>query len=106
MERMAKSIKEQKINDYLVARLKNNETLLYVAGEFFMGCKYVLLTLEEPLQEKYASAESIDELVETYNRAHEQDKSLLDPKTEFFAHCSNLCRSAVLISSPLNFEPT
>ncbi|TXT63515.1 MAG: Leucine-rich repeat domain protein [Promethearchaeota archaeon] len=55
-----------------------------------MGCKYVLLNIDALLQKEYESAESIDELVENYNRAHEQDNSLLDSNTEFFAHCFNL----------------
>lgn len=84
---------EYKINGKLVLKLENNKTNIYVNGELFNQCKYLLLNLSPKDFYKFDEIESIDEAFQIYNRmdrTHERDKTILDPKEEFIGHCSNL----------------
>ncbi len=83
--------KKFKINPFLTLRLDGGgKTVIYVAGKRFRTCKYLLFTMTEADAADYADIESIDEAIERYSRAHENNHALLDPETEFWGHCSNL----------------
>ncbi len=83
-------MKEFKINKYLSLKLENDNTVIYVANEKFMICSYLLFNIERENIKKYNHLESIDEAIELYNQKHHGDKTLLNPETEFWGHCSNL----------------
>ena len=84
---------EYRINNLLVLKLENNKTNIYINGELFRQCKYLLLNLSPKDFHKFDEIESIDEAFKLYNkmdRTHERKKKVLDSKTEFLGHCSNL----------------
>jgi hypothetical protein len=87
-------LEEFKINKYLTLKLEKKYgqkmTNIYVAGAEFMQCKYLLLDIPENETEKTWEIQNIDEAAEVYSRNNEFDKSIIDPETEFFGHCSNL----------------
>jgi hypothetical protein len=86
---------EFKINEYLNLKLvgsgiESKKTNIYVNGEKFMQCKYLLLNVPKEEVEKTYNYKSIDEAAEVYSHEHEDREDLIDPETEFFGHCSNL----------------
>lgn len=83
-------MKEFVINEFLSLRFIKNRTIIYVANQAFMNCKYLLFNIELDNIEQYNTYDTIDEAIEFYNRDHERNKQLLDPQTEFWGHCSNL----------------
>ena len=79
-----------KINENITLKLENNRTNIYIKGEKFDQCKYLLLNLEAEAIPEYDDFESIDDVFKYYSRKNESNKFILDPKTEFVGHCSNL----------------
>lgn len=88
-------VKEFKVNEYIRLKLEEGETVIYVAGERFLQCKFLLINLPE----SNASSEfdSIDEAAEWLGHALEagnpEDIKVeynIPPETEFWGHCSNL----------------
>ncbi|MHA1281145.1 MAG: leucine-rich repeat domain-containing protein [Promethearchaeota archaeon] len=82
-----------KINDLLELRLKNDKTILYVAGKPFKQC-FRLMVINPHLNPNLKEINSIDDL-DDYS--FEEDEMPLDlsewgitPEIEFWAHCSNL----------------
>ncbi len=83
---------EFKINEYITLKLENRETVIYVNGERFIQCKYLLLNIpigETEGAEKVEDIKSIDEAAETLDGREEQVK-VIPSETEFWGHCSNL----------------
>ncbi|MFX1363581.1 MAG: hypothetical protein ACFFCE_09780 [Promethearchaeota archaeon] len=81
------------INEYITLKLIKGKTEIYVAGEPFHQCKYLLLNLTKKDFTKFDNIDSIDQAFEIYNnldKNHEKDHSLIDPESEFIGHCSNL----------------
>ena len=68
------------INKYLVVKLEGKKTNIYVGGEFFRNCAYILADIPQNLD----NIDSIDNLV-----AIESDIKI-SPDEEFWGHCSNL----------------
>ena len=81
---------EFQINKYLSLRSQNERTDIYVDGEYFRSCTYLILNIEGDHIRDYDDIKSIDEVMELYGNESEQDNRLLDPQTEFWGHCSNL----------------
>ncbi len=79
-----------KISDNLILKLEEDKTNIYVNGEKFLHCKYILLNFEKRNIPEYDEFENMDQIIKHYSRKHESDKSLLSPETEFIGHCSNL----------------
>ena len=85
--------KEFRINDHLMLKLINGKTVIYVDDKPFNQCKYLLLNLTQKDFAKFDEIESIDEAFEIYNKidkVHERVHNLIEPKSEFIGHCSNL----------------
>lgn len=89
--------KEFRINNYIVLKLENNKTNIYIKDKLFRQCRFLLLNIpiEEP--ESFSSIEAIDEAADklgwTFNgqkAENEPIKSKVLPEIEFWAHCSNL----------------
>ena len=87
-------MEEFKINELITLKLKDNKTLIYVGGEEFKQCKYLLLNIPIEKVSSFKEIKSIDEAKTIYNKELEKDKSIADfhiaPEQEFWAHCSNL----------------
>ncbi|MFX1574224.1 MAG: Rab family GTPase [Promethearchaeota archaeon] len=84
---------EFRVNDYLVLKLVNNRTNIYVGGRLFNHCKYLLLNINPNKFKKYDEIESIDEAAEKLGDSTHGigfQKHYISPKTEFWGHCSNI----------------
>ena len=85
--------REFRINEHLILKLINGQTIIHIDNEPFRQCKYLLLNLTSKDFAKFEHIDSIDEAFEIYNRMdkkHEEDHDLIDPVSEFVGHCSNL----------------
>ncbi len=87
-------LKEFKVNDFILLKLENGNTNIYLNGHYFRQCKYLpikKLHLNQ-LDEFITEFTSIDEIVEVLDNKLELDKlnERITPETEFWAHCSNL----------------
>ncbi len=89
---MSIATREFQINDYLTVKLENDKTNIYVNGEYFRHCKFLLL--EIPTGDQYATEEieSIDDAAEKLDRSleYQENKYLIHPEVEFWGHSSNL----------------
>ena len=85
-------MKEFKINSYITAKLETGKTNIYINGVLFRHCKYLILKrLKINDLETYLNEfKSIDEESENLDHSLEHEPSEIPPKTEFWAHCSNL----------------
>ena len=82
-----------KVNEYLRLKYEHNKTNIYVANKRFHQCKYLLMNINMNERERYHDIDSIDEAAETLDRSLEYRSSnsyTIDPKTEFWGHCSNI----------------
>lgn len=83
------------INEFLSLKLENDITLIYVAGELFRQCKFLLLEIPVRDVTSLDEIKSIDEAAQELSRSLEpQDEfsrvDQIPPVTEFWGHCSNL----------------
>lgn len=84
---------EFKVNDYITLKLEQDRTEIYVAGEKFMQCKYLLLNISTNHIQKYDSIQNIDEAKEQLSdkmEGYSGTKFNIPPIMEFWGHCSNL----------------
>lgn len=79
-----------RINAFLTVKLEANKTNIYVNGELFRQCKYLLFNILKEKTSEYDQFDSIDEIKEFYDNSHEHERVSIPPQTEFQAHCSNL----------------
>lgn len=85
--------KEFKVNDYITLRLDAGKTVIYVKGERFQQCKYLLLNIPINQISSFDEIDSINEVAEKLDKSLESiDSELgdLPPEVEFWGHCSNL----------------
>lgn len=93
MKRKEKDRVEFKVNDYLVLKLENNRTNIYVKGRLFNQCKFLLLNIPVERIHEFIDIDSIDEAAENLDTSMEgrgRYQYKLTPETEFWGHCSNL----------------
>ncbi|MFX1499116.1 MAG: Rab family GTPase [Promethearchaeota archaeon] len=95
LENSSKPIKspQLKINDYIILKLENGKTNIYVGGKLFHQCKYLLLNIPINKIRDYDDIESIDEAATKLDSSMERggrDKYKISPETEFWGHCSNI----------------
>jgi hypothetical protein len=80
-----------KINEYLTLKLEGGTTQIYINGQYFSQCKYLLLNIRRDKVREYDDIDSIDEIKNKYDHYLEMEKiPEIDSKTEFIGHCSNL----------------
>ena len=81
-----------KVNTYLSLKLEDNKTLIYVKGELFQQCKFLLLNISVDNASSFDTIESVDEAEEKLDKSLESDNdySLITYEDEFWGHCSNL----------------
>lgn len=87
-------MKEFRINQFIVLKLEDEKTNIYVNDELFSQCKYLLLNI---LIEDIISIDeirSIDEAAESLSHSSEprpwENPTRISPEVEFWGHCSNL----------------
>ena len=86
-------MKEFQVNNYINLKLEDGKTVVYVAGERFLHCKYLLLNISLEKIDLYDDIKSIDDAAEKLNHSMEdwEIKDIkISPEIEFWAHCSNL----------------
>jgi hypothetical protein len=87
-------MKEFVINEHLSLKLEGNETHIYVKGQRFLHCMFLLI--EVPIKEisSFNEITSIDEAAESLNHSEEgydiDGSQKISPDVEFWGHCSNL----------------
>lgn len=82
-----------RINEYITLKLENRQTKIYVGGEEFIRCKYLLLNIPIANVREYDNIRSIDETAEHLHHGLERNtswKKKITPEMEFWGHCSNL----------------
>ena len=94
-------MQEFRVNEYITLRLEEDkttlklggkETVIYVSGEKFQQCKYLLINIPVDEVSPFDEIQSIDEAAERLDRTMEQKvyNVNLPPEAEFWGHCSNL----------------
>ncbi|MFW9896528.1 MAG: leucine-rich repeat domain-containing protein [Candidatus Thorarchaeota archaeon] len=80
------------VNTYLSLRLEDNKTNIYVEGELFQQCKFLLLDIAVDHVSSFDNIESVDEAEVKLDLSLEKgnDYSLMTYEDEFWGHCSNL----------------
>ena len=83
-----------KINKLIELKLIKDETKLFIAGEEFIQCKFLLLTIPTNYISLFNNIDSIDDASEILNKTLESyNGKRIDgilPEVEFWGHCSNL----------------
>jgi hypothetical protein len=69
-------MKEFKVNKYITLKLQGEETFIYVKGEKFLQCKYLLITIPIDEISSFDEAESIDEVAELLDKSLEPDSTI------------------------------
>ncbi|TFG23702.1 MAG: leucine-rich repeat domain-containing protein [Promethearchaeota archaeon] len=89
----SQNMREFTVNEYLTLKLEKDETIIYVAGEKFEQCKFLLLEIRVTETEFLDKLESIDEAAERLDASLEPRggrKNIIPPDVEFWGHCSDL----------------
>lgn len=93
-------MREFQINEYITLKLEDGKTNIYVAGEKFNQCKFLLLNIPVKKISDLNEIDSVDEAAESLSK--EMEKPYLPwgetettgvkipPEVEFWAHSSNL----------------
>ncbi|KKN25759.1 hypothetical protein LCGC14_0881440 [marine sediment metagenome] len=84
-----------RVNDSLELRLEEGKTNIYVDGELFEQCKFLLINIPLEKAANFEEIDSIDEASEKLSKSLEphpfkESKTKIPPETEFWGHCSNL----------------
>ncbi len=86
-------MKEFKINEYITLKLEGGNTNIYVTEKLFQQCNFLLMNI--PVEEiaMFDEIDSIDNAAEILGWTEDGQEGVkydIDPKTEFWGHCSNL----------------
>jgi len=88
---------EFRVNSYITLKLENRKTYIYVAGEKFSQCKYLLLDIPIDKVASFNEIDSIDDAYKVLNKSRQigEDETLdpefrIPPEVEFWGHSSNL----------------
>jgi len=86
-------IVEKKINDFIVLKLENRHTQIYINGERFIQCTKLVLNIPMGIDhEQLSEINSIDEAEDYLKepKVHSMGSYDITPEQEFWGHCSNL----------------
>lgn len=86
-------MKEFEVNEYITLKLEGGKTNIYVSGQLFNQCKFLLLNIPIEKISSFDEILSIDEAAENLDRSLEESQSRVSeipPEVEFWGHCSNL----------------
>lgn len=84
---------EFKVNEYLTLRLENKKTNIFIKGELFKQCKFLLISIPVEEISSFDKVESIDDAAELLDSSLHEIEGYhynITPEAEFWAHCSNL----------------
>ncbi|MFX1572856.1 MAG: leucine-rich repeat domain-containing protein [Promethearchaeota archaeon] len=83
---------EYKINDFITLKLENGKTVIYVKGEKFLQCKYLLIEIPKDNFQEFDKIISIDDVSDKLDHSLEKNVhyNQITPVIEFWGHCSNL----------------
>ena len=84
---------EFKINEYITLKLESGRTNIYVKGELFQQCKFLLLNIPTEKIRDLDEIDSIDAAAQMLGWTEEGQLNVeyvIPPETEFWGHCSNL----------------
>ena len=84
---------EFEVNKYITLKLEDKKTNIYVNGELFKQCKYLLLNISIEEISSFDEIDSVDEAAEKLNHSEEPREGYIKkipPEVEFWGHCSNL----------------
>ncbi len=92
-------MKEFQVNNYITLKLEDGKTNIYVDGELFEQCRFLLLNI--PINEisSFDEINSVDEAAENLSKKMEKRyfpwgenkiPEIISPEIEFWAHSSNL----------------
>lgn len=80
-----------RVSSLLTLKLKDGKTIIYVKGEEFIQCKYLLIV--NPFK-NFENIKSIDDAKETLKTHLEKEITIselgITPEQEFWGHCSNI----------------
>ena len=82
-----------KLEDNPKSRIPKNETFIYVKGQRFDQCKFLLIPILVNEVQNFSEIDSIDEAAEKMDRSLEYTKRRdvgIPVMTEFWGHCSNM----------------
>jgi hypothetical protein len=86
-------MEEFRVNKLITLRLIDGKTIIFINGQLFQQCKFLLLNIPINKISSLDEIESIDEAVEGLDKSlepiHENIKTI-PPESEFWGHCSNL----------------
>lgn len=82
--------KEFRVNDFITLKFEGRRTNIYVNGQRFQQCMYLLLNIPVDRIEEYDDIRSIDEAAARLNRKMERNHNIISPEEEFMGHCSNI----------------
>lgn len=86
-----KTRKIYRINEFLELRLEGDDTIIYVSGEPFEQCKYLLLNVPIDRLHDFDSIDQAQKYLKDDLEAELTPEEVgLEPEEEFHAHCSNL----------------
>lgn len=78
------------INEFITLKLVDSKTIIYIGGEPFHQCKYLLLNVPITELTSLEDLNSVDEIADNLDKSLETSKSPIPPEVEFWGHCSNL----------------
>lgn len=89
-------MKEFQVNKYITLKLEDGKTNIYIDGELFEQCKFLLLNIPVSEISYFDEIDSVDEASENLStdmegREGEEEGGIkITPEVEFWAHSSNL----------------
>lgn len=84
------NVPSYKINQYLSLKLENNQTVIYINGKKFSGCRYLIINIDSDEIPSYDDYKSINEIIDDLHEFGHRTTGRLTPKEAFKGHCSNL----------------
>lgn len=87
------SDKDFKVNEYITLKLEGGKTNIYVKGELFQQCKFLLLNIPVEEISSFDDIQSVDETAEKHDSSLEgvaQFHFEIPPEVKFWGHCSNM----------------
>ncbi len=100
MDAQNNDIKEFVLNEYITLKLEDDQTEIYVMGEMFIQCKYLLINIPIKAISDYDTFDSIDDVADYLGwqeneqigveKLEENVRVNIHPLEEFWGHCSNL----------------
>ncbi len=84
---------EFKINEYITLRLEDKKSNIYIKGELFQQCTFLLINIPVEEISSLTNIDSIDDAAELLDPLLEEVEGYhynISPEVEFWGHCSNL----------------